>query len=86
MSTRDHVKKEGDKILLEHRELKPILQAIPEQRQMQYREETRNGLIIGKPRFLPERYSWEPNLVTRLKNHLQNVWNYFETYSYWFDT
>ncbi|MGQ4876299.1 MAG: hypothetical protein ACP6IY_19735 [Promethearchaeia archaeon] len=79
------IKIEGRKLLEEHHSLFKELIEIPDKREITYREEIRPIGKIGKPRFKNPKYNWEKNLFIKLRNHLQNIWNFFEKYSYWFD-
>ncbi|MHA1756325.1 MAG: hypothetical protein ACTSVV_06115 [Promethearchaeota archaeon] len=79
------IEKDGEKILQEHNILFKKLLKIPESRELIYREESINGQLIGKPRFKEKKYQWNPDLLEKLRSHLQKIWNFFEKYSYWFD-
>ncbi|MHA1248661.1 MAG: hypothetical protein ACTSRP_01585 [Candidatus Helarchaeota archaeon] len=79
------IKIEGRKLLEEHHSLFKELIKIPDKREVIYREEIKPIGKIGKPRFKNPKYKWEKNLLVRLRNHLQNIWNFFEKYSFWFD-
>lgn len=79
------LKDDVTQILREHENLKNILTEIPRTRFLTYREDIEEGRIIGKPRFDPPIYIWEPELLGLLKNHLQRIWDFFARYSYWFD-
>ncbi len=76
---------EGKSLLQAHDELLPLLKAIPASREMLYREEEADGHRIGKPRFNPPEYLWPSSLQTKVHDHLERVWRYFDHHSYWFD-
>jgi len=79
------IKSEGKALLETHKELYENLIEIPENREMTYVEEIKESVKIGKPRFKNPKYQWSKNLLVDLRNHLQNIWNFFKKYSYWFD-
>ena len=79
------IKSEGDALLENHKKLYKQLIEIPEKREMTYVEEIKQGVKVGKPRFKNPKYQWPKNLLVDLRNHLQNIWIFFEKYSYWFD-
>ena len=79
------IKSEGKALLETHKELYEQLIEIPENREMIYNEEIKEDIKIGKPRFKNPKYQWSKNLLVDLRDHLQNIWNFFEKYSYWFD-
>jgi len=35
--------------------------------------------------FKNPKYQWSKNLLVDLRDHLQQIWNFFDKYSYWFD-
>ncbi len=72
-------------LLEKHENLGKQLEKIPLYRKTIYKEEMENGKLIGKPRFEPSLYEWEPKMFASLRDHLQNIWNFFEVNSYWFD-
>lgn len=76
---------EVSQILKDHEKLRSQLIEIPKTRFLTYREDFTEDGIIGKPRFDPPIYLWDPELLTQLKNHLQRIWNLFARHSYWFD-
>lgn len=76
---------EGNRLLNTHGILYKKLVQIPEIREMTFRIDIEENLDIGKPRFKPKHYSWPKELLKDLRDHLQDVWNYFETYSHWVD-
>lgn len=80
-----NIKSEGETLLETHKNLYEQLIEIPEEREMTYDEEMKEGVKIGKPRFKNPKYQWFTSLLVDLRNHLQNIWNFFEKYSYWFD-
>jgi len=73
------------KLLANHEILISDLQDIPLQRNMIYREDIQETNKIGKPRFDPPIYQWNPDLYTGIRDHLQDLWNFFESYSNWMD-
>ncbi len=79
------IKAEGDSLLENHKKLYEQLIEIPKNREMTYDEETKEGVKVGKPRFKNPKYQWSKNLWVNLRDHLQNIWNFFNKYSYWFD-
>ena len=79
------IKLEGDTLLENHKKLYKQLIEIPEKREMTYVEEIKEGVKVGKPRFKYPKFQWTKNLLVDLRNHLQNIWNFFDKYSYWFD-
>ena len=79
------LKFESESLLKEHNELFFELIKIPEEREITFHIDNDNGHQIAKPRFQPPLYNWPDNILTRFRNHLQHIWNFFETYSYWFD-
>ncbi len=79
------IKSEGEALLEAHKNLYELLIKIPENRKMTYLEEIKKGVKIGKPRFKNPKYQWTKNLLVDLRDHLQNIWNFFDKYSYWFD-
>ena len=76
---------ESESLLKEHNELFFELIKIPEEREITFHIDEDNGHHIGKPRFQPPLYTWPDDVFTRLTNHLLHIWNFFRTYSYWFD-
>ncbi len=79
------IKSEGQILLDFHKLLYEQLIEIPENREMTYVEEIKKGIKVGKPRFKNPKYQWSKNLLVDLRDHLQNIWNFFDKYSYWFD-
>lgn len=76
---------EEDKLLERHENLGEQLVKIPSLRIITYREDMEEGELIGKPRFDPPLYEWNPPLFASLRDHLQDIWNFFDRYSFWFD-
>ena len=76
---------EGETLLENHKKLYELLIEIPEKREMIYVEGMKEGVKVGKPRFKNPKYQWSKNLLVNLRDHLQNIWNFFDKYSYWFD-
>ena len=72
-------------LLEKHENLGKQIEKIPLYRKITYKEEMENGKLIGKPRFEPSLYEWEPKMFASLRDQLQGVWNFFEDNSYWFD-
>ena len=79
------IKSEGKKLLDNHKKLYEQLIKIPENREMIYIEEMEGSIKVGKPRFKTPKYQWTPSLLVDVRDHLQNIWNFFSKYSYWFD-
>ena len=79
------IKSEGKTLLDHHKKLFKQLIEIPEKREMIYIEEMEEGVKVGKPRFKNPKYRWIPNLLVGIRDHLQNIRNFFNNYSYWFD-
>lgn len=77
---------EGEKILEVHKKLYEQLVEIPEKREMTYVEEIKDNTTMGKPRFKNPKYQLPKDLWVNLRDHLQNIWNFFDKYSYWFDS
>jgi hypothetical protein len=75
----------GKSLLNSHLELLPELIKIPTERKMNYSENIIDLKLIGKPRFNPVKYSWDPKLLVKLRDHLQKIWNFLTRYSYWMD-
>lgn len=80
-----NIKTQGQKLLDLHSNLYYKLIKIPENRKMIYREEFENGKKFGLPRFKPEKYEWPQELLKKIRDHLQNIHKFFDTYSYWYD-
>ena len=76
---------EGKRLIERHNNLYKELIQIPEKRKMIYREEIDNNKLIVKPRFKEKEYNWPKQLLIDLRDHLQELWNYYELYSYWLD-
>lgn len=81
-----NIRQEGQELLKVHSYLREQLIKIPEKRDMEYNEEVENGKRLGKPRFRQPLYDWSEELLTNLRNHLQNIWNFFDQQSYWLDS
>jgi len=79
------IKSEGVKLLSTHIKLYSGLIKIPDKRQIEFREEFTDGKWFGKPRFRRPKYKWEKEQFKNIRNHLQDIWNFFEKYNYWFD-
>jgi len=79
------IKEDGEELLRNHAILFKKLIKIPEIRSINYGEDLEDGRLIGKPRFKEKKHRWNEDLFIQLRNHLQNIWNFFEKYSYWFD-
>jgi len=80
-----NIHSEGKQLLKKHASLYKQLFLIPERREIIYREKKDNNKLIGNPRFKKKEYNWPKQLLIELRDHLQNLWNYFELYSYWLD-
>jgi len=79
------IKSEGGKLLSIHSKLYSTLIKIPDKREIEFREEFEDGKWFGKPRFKKPKYQWDQLLFKELRNHLQDVWNFFDKYNYWLD-
>jgi len=79
------IQSEGKNLLKRHASLYKELIQIPEKRKIIYREEKEKNKVIGKPRFKEKEYSWPKQILIEIRNHLQELWNYFEQHSYWLD-
>ncbi|MHA1647250.1 MAG: hypothetical protein ACTSVL_06735 [Promethearchaeota archaeon] len=75
----------GELLLKNHKSLKKTLLIIPDSRKMIFNEEKDGNIWFGKPRFIPPNYNFDASVLTKLKNHLQSIWNFFQLHSYWFD-
>jgi hypothetical protein len=82
---KEEIKQKGEKLLETHSNLYPKLLEIPKTRKLTYRIDLQDGKKMGKPRFEPKKYQWNPELHAELRDHLENIWNFFESYSFWFD-
>lgn len=76
---------EGNSLLKKHRILFKKLIQIPETREILFRIDIEEKLNIGKPRFKNRHYSWPKDLLKDLRDHLEDIWNYFDKYSHWID-
>ncbi len=72
-------------LLQTHNSLKERLQLIPKARGISYREEVIDTRLVGKPRFDSPKYNWPSQEFASLRDHLQNIWDYFDSRSFWFD-
>jgi hypothetical protein len=79
------IKEEGENLIKNHDILFNELVKIPKERPMYYREDLEKGLLIGKPRFEEKKLKWTVPILKEFHNHLQNLWDFFDKYSYWFD-
>lgn len=79
------IKSEGKMLLENHKKLYEQLIEIPEKREMKYIEEIEEGVKVGKPRFKNPKYQWSKSLLVEIRDHLQDIRNFFDNYSYWFD-
>ncbi len=79
------IKLEGNILLENHKKLYKQLIEIPDRREIEFIEEIEESVKVGKPRFKVPKYQWPSNLLVELRDHLQNIWNFFNKYSYWFD-
>jgi len=84
-STEETLEKIGNNLLERHDSLFTQLLQIPNQRGMVYREEIIDDRRLGKPRFDPPQFSWDVDLLTSFRDHLQAIWNFLQAHSYWFD-
>ncbi len=80
-----NIKSEGSTLLENHKKLYEQLIEIPEKRKMIYVKKIKEGVKVGNPRFTPPKFQWPEKLLVALRNHLQNIYNFFDKYSYWFD-
>lgn len=79
------IKLEGEKLLTTHLNLYKKLLGIPDKREIEFREELKDGKRFGKPRFIKSQYEWDIELLKKLRDHLQDLWNFFYKYNYWLD-
>lgn len=79
------VKLDGENLLKVHSNLYSSLIEIPDKREIEFREEFDDGKWFGKPRFKKSQYEWEEQLFKDLRDHLEEIWNFFKKYNYWFD-
>jgi len=75
----------GNNLLKKHEKLFKKLIHNPETRELTFRIDIEDGLNIGKPRFKNRNYLWPDDLLTELRDHLEDVWNFFDTFSHWID-
>jgi hypothetical protein len=80
------LQEDGQILLNNHATLFEQIKSLPLTRPIYYREDLEEGHCIGKPRFHHRKLQWSPEILTTLHNHLQNLWNFFSQYSYWFDS
>jgi hypothetical protein len=80
-----NTKQEGEELLGVHAVLGGQLLRVPYDREITYREEIKDGVRIGKPRFACPKYQWPVELLKQTHDHLQNIWRFFEIHSHWFD-
>jgi hypothetical protein len=73
----------GNNLLQKHSILYKKLIQIPESREVIFRIDIEKDLSIGKPRFVKRKYKWPNEILTELHNHLEDVWSFFDSYSYW---
>jgi len=76
-------KEQGLELLKTHEELYNKLIKIPSSRELTYRVEIENNLRIGKPRFANRHYNWSKELYVRFRDHLEDIWEFFDNYSHW---
>ena len=79
------LKAEGQNFLKIHEELYSELLKIPSERELSFKLVEKDGLTVGQPRFMPRYYEWPTELKIKLRDHLQEVWNFFDKYSHWVD-
>lgn len=75
----------GNNLLKKHGNLLKKLIHIPKTREITFRIDFKENLNIGKPRFKNRHYLWPDDLLTKLRDHLEDVWNFFDAYSHWID-
>ncbi len=75
----------GNNLLEHHGNLFNRLKSIPETREMTFRIDIEGDLNIGKPRFKKRHYLWPNDLLTELRDHLEDIWNFFDVFSHWID-
>ena len=76
---------EGNFLLKQHQNLFSKLSEIPGTRDMTFRIDIIDGLKIGKPRFRKRYLLWSNELFAELRDHLEDTWTFFNTYSHWID-
>ena len=79
------LKEEGQELLQTHELLYERLKSIPSSRELTYNIDIQEDLRIGKPRFKNRYYEWLKEIYKKLRNHLQDVWEFFDKYSHWVD-
>lgn len=80
-----NIKIEGQKLLDSHSDLNRPLNELLENRELTYRVEINDDLVIAKPRFKKPLLEWPPKLLKDVHDHLQYIWNFFYYHSFWFD-
>ena len=80
------LKEEGEELLNAHKKLYYNLKEIPSARELTFRVDLEENLRIGKPRFASRYLEWPKELYGRLRDHLQDVWKFFDKYSHWVDS
>ncbi len=76
---------EGKILLKQHQNLFNKLRQIPCTRDMTFRIDIIDGLKIGKPRFRKRYFLWSKELFAELRDHLEDTWIFFNSYSHWID-
>lgn len=79
------IKTKGENLLLTHSKLYTKLKEIPSKREIEFLEEFEEDKWFGKPRFKKPKNRWDKDLLKDLRNHLQEIWDFFEKYNYWVD-
>jgi len=79
------IKSEGKKLLSTHAELYNNLSNIPSEREIEFHNEFEGERWFGKPRYKQPKFQWDEQLFIELRDHLQEIWNFFERYNYWLD-
>ena len=82
----NNIREKGNYLLKRHKKLYKKLIHNPETREMTFRIDIEENLNIGKPRFKYRHYLWPDDLLTELRDHLEDIWIFFETYSHWIDS
>jgi len=80
------LKEEGQELLEAHEKLYTDLKEIPSSRELTFRVDIEENLRIGKPRFAKRYLQWPKELYGKLRDHLQDVWKFFDKYSHWVDS
>ncbi len=76
---------EGNRLIKTHRNLYKTLVQIPETREVTFRIDMEEDLNLGMPRFKNKCYLWPRDLLKDLRDHLEEIWYFFDTYSHWID-